>query len=365
MRIWHVTDSYAPIIGGIEVHVAALAAHQSAHGDRVRVLTLTPDTSDAEATDVEVVRMRTVDGLRAALRTERPDVLHVHASVWSPLAATAIRAAHAARVPALVTVHSMWSEIGPLPWLARHGLGLPTADVLWTAVSRPAAAALAPVVDPRPVHVLANAVDPTTWTGLADPFRDPAAPVHLVSVMRLTRVKRAVPLARVLREVRDRLPADVAVRATIAGDGPQRDRLAAYLRRHRMTDWVDLPGVVDRHRVRDLLADADAFVAPATRESFGIAALEARAAGVPVVAPRVSGVTEFVTDGVDGLLADDDSAMAAALADLCRDPGLRVRLRHHSATTPVAHDWDRARVAAAELYAEAARLVGTPTLERV
>ncbi|MCL8024885.1 glycosyltransferase family 4 protein [Nocardioides bruguierae] len=380
--LWHVADSYAPKVGGIETHVAALAAHQVAAGHRVRVVTLAPagDTATSPQDGVEVTRLAAgetglsfaglaglVDHLRHRLRHDRPDVVHVHASVLSPLAAAAIRAAHEERVPALVTVHSLWADLGPLPWLVRHGLRLHETDTVWSAVSRVAADAVAPLAAPREVHVLPNAVDPDAWTSLAAaalartsfPEADPDRALHLVAVMRLTRVKRAVPLVEVLHRVREQVPAVVPLRATIAGDGPQRRGVEARLRRHGM-DWVSLPGSLDRPAVRALLADADVFLAPAHRESFGIAPLEARSSGVPVVAPAASGVTEFLRPGLEGLLASDDIDMAAQVTRLCTDPALRARMVHHDATTPPAFDWQRARQGADVLYARAAALVGVP-----
>ncbi len=68
---------------------------------------------------------------------------------------------------------------------------------------------------------------------------------------------------------------------------------------------------------------SDLFVAPAFLESFGIAALEARCAGLPVLAMRGTGITEFVADRREGLLADGDAAMAAALVEISRDAELR------------------------------------------
>ncbi len=63
-----------------------------------------------------------------------------------------------------------------------------------------------------------------------------------------------------------------------------------YLRANGMNGWVSLPGRYSRDQIHELLASADVFVAPAPRESFGLAALEARVAGVPVVARTQSGV---------------------------------------------------------------------------
>ena len=106
-----------------------------------------------------------------------------------------------------------------------------------------------------------------------------------------------------LRGLRAGLPDDVAVRVVIVGDGPLlgllRDRIAGW----GMQDWVEAPGALDHHQIRALYEQADVFVAPATLESFGIAALEARASGLAVVARAGTGVADFVTDGVEGLLA--------------------------------------------------------------
>ena len=60
---------------------------------------------------------------------------------------------------------------------------------------------------------------------------------------------------------------------------------------------------------------------------------------MPVVAPRGTGVDDFVVDGVDGLLADSDVALAGALAHLAGDDALRARMRAHLLATPPAQDW--------------------------
>ena len=72
--------------------------------------------------------------------------------------------------------------------------------------------------------------------------------------------------------------------AIIIGDGPRRAGLERYLAKHDMTDWVTLYGRATHEQIREVYRDADFFVAPATLESFGIAALEARSAGLPIIA---------------------------------------------------------------------------------
>ena len=84
---------------------------------------------------------------------------------------------------------------------------------------------------------------------------------------------------------------------------------------------------------------ADIYVAPAYEESFGLAALEARAAGLPVVAMESGGVREFVAHGVEGFLCGDDDAMVSALTALAADPGLRAAISDHNASHRPVQDW--------------------------
>jgi glycosyltransferase involved in cell wall biosynthesis len=125
-----------------------------------------------------------------------------------------------------------------------------------------------------------------------------------------------------------------------------------------MTGWVAMPGRQPREQIRDLYRRADVFIAPADLESFGIAALEARCAGVPVIAKSGNGIAEFVRDGRDGLLVADDEAMTAAIVRLCTQPLLRRALAGHAEarTSPVS--WTRTLGLTEAAYEEAAVLAG-------
>jgi glycosyltransferase involved in cell wall biosynthesis len=120
-----------------------------------------------------------------------------------------------------------------------------------------------------------------------------------------------------------------------------------------MTDWVEMTGRLERHEISQRLAGADVYVAPAVLESFGIAALEARCAGVPVVASSRSGVGEFLRHGVEGLLARDDCAMAEALVSLLTDSSLRTSIAAHNQTVRTGYDWQAACDNAERKYRQA------------
>jgi glycosyltransferase involved in cell wall biosynthesis len=366
MRILHVSDCYLPRLGGIEIHLRDLVRHQRADGQDAHVLTTTP----AEAGLVDetwVHRINAPSGptsglaradasLRVLLAELEPDVVHVHVSIFSPFATLAGRRASSSGLPTVVTVHSMWSGLGPIPGAAHALLRLGTWDLTWSAVSEAAAAPLRTLLGPGvPVHVLPNAVDPSDWRPASWDHQSwgQQHPLTVTSVMRMTRTKRTMPLGRILRAIRRDLPAELPVRAVVIGAGPQSPAFERYLRRHGMDDWVGLRGRLDRTAIRDELENSSVFLAPAELESFGIAALEARTAGLPVVASARSGVTEFVTHGIEGLLGDSDAALARHVTRLLTDDVLRARISQHNAAVPPHHDWVEAGRRTSALYLEA------------
>ena len=369
MRVLHVTDGYLPRLGGIELHVHDLVSHQRAAGVDARVLT-GPAAGPADPADPSWVCRATARRAVQLVAADRPDVVHVHFSILSPFGTQVVREVAALGIPLVATMHSLWTGWGPLPHLAAAALGRARRAAVWSAVSSPAAEAVGAVIGRDvPVHVVGNAVEPELWrpdaaglsvasvASVASAASAACRPVTVVGVMRLTRTKRTLPLADVLLEARARLGADVPLRAVVIGDGPQREPLEHRLARTGASSWVRLAGQLDRAAVRRELREADVFVAPAEREAFGIAALEARTAGLAVVASAASGVADFVRHGREGLLAADDGEMASAVARLAADPALLGRIRAHNTLVAPEHDWPRAVAAAAELYD---RALGVP-----
>jgi glycosyltransferase involved in cell wall biosynthesis len=364
MRIVHVTDCYLPRMGGIETQVADLVRHQSAAGHDVHVVT---STTEAAEQNGQVHRIRAGWIRETMLRSQRtvqtvgrlrPDVVHCHNSVLSPLAVAVAGGASELGIPTAVTVHSLLPAVGPVLPLSGHMLGVRNLRVAWSAVSEVAARPVRRVVAAQ-VDLLPNAVDVGWWRAATSTRRSPTTnEVRVVSVGRMAVRKRPLPLLRILAEVRDLVRADLPVRLVLVGDGPQRRQVAQRIRYLGMSDWVDLPGQLPRCEIRDVLAAADLYVAPATLESFGIAALEARAVGLPVVAKDRGGVGEFVTNGTDGILATTDGDMARALARLVESTPLREGIRAHNCAVAPAFGWADALVRTDQLYARAADLVG-------
>lgn len=356
MRIAHVSDCYAPRTGGIETQVAALAARQSVTGDDVRVITATPGHDLVFAGDDEVDGIR-VNRVAAHVPFELPihprtrrevgrlldrdpvDVVHVHAGVISPFAWGAIRAATERHLPVLVTVHSVW---GPL---AAPGFAASDALLRWSrwgvtlsAVSSVAAERIAVAVpNAGDVLVVPNGIDPGLWQ--VQPVGGDPSELRVCTVMRMAPRKRTLPLVKVLAAAAHGLRGATRLTAMLVGDGPERGRAESWVRDHGLGDTIRFTGRQDRVGILEVMASSDVYVQPSVKESFGLAALEARTAGLPIVARSQTGTTEFVRHGVEGLLADDDAGMVRALVRLGRDRPLLDGIAGHNRGTPPDQAW--------------------------
>jgi glycosyltransferase involved in cell wall biosynthesis len=137
-------------------------------------------------------------------------------------------------------------------------------------------------------------------------------------------------------------------RLLLIGDGAARDRVAAAFA--GLTHRVALLGRRDPAEIAGLLAAADLCVWPAVREAYGMALLEAQAAGLPVVAGHWGGVPDIVADDIAGTLVprDDMAAFAAAVARYLDDPELRAQAGTAAQRIACAdHDFQAAAIAIA------------------
>ncbi len=350
MRIAHVSDCFVPRLGGIEMQVNDLTRRQALAGLEPEVLTATPLPRRLRGSGFDVPVHRSGLPIPAeilnnplpsrpiekALRAGGFDMVHVHAGVGSPFAAAGVRVALRLALPVVVTMHCLPPPFRLpsilTPWLVPEI----AARVAMNAVSEAAAAPIRARTGTT-VEVIPNGLDPQDWA--VGPAERDGATVHAVSTMRLSVRKRPLPLLSMVLAAQRRLPDGARLRLTVFGDGKLMPRMRAFIAGHGMAGTVHLAGRVDRAQLKEIYRTADLFVAPAHLESFGIAALEARCAGLPVLAMRGTGITEFVADGVDGLLADGDPGMVDALVRICGDDALRARIAEHNRTTPPPTSW--------------------------
>jgi N-acetyl-alpha-D-glucosaminyl L-malate synthase BshA len=256
-------------------------------------------------------------------RAHALDVLHVHYAVPHAASALLARAVLGAGAPRLVTsLHG--TDVAPLGAdpayrsVTAHAVAASDAITVPSAHLRREAFARLGLAATTPVEIVPNFVDTDRFA--PGPQRPRARPV-LFHVSNLRPVKRARDLVEVLARVRR----DLDARLVVVGDGPDasavEDRAAAL----GVAQHVQLCG--RRADFVDELRGADAFVLPSETESFGVAALEALSAGVPVFGYRVGGLPEVVVDGIGRLVEPfDTDALAAAIVETLAAPAAHAQM---------------------------------------
>jgi N-acetyl-alpha-D-glucosaminyl L-malate synthase BshA len=153
----------------------------------------------------------------------------------------------------------------------------------------------------REVKVIPNFVCVDLYKHVHDPqLRARYAPNGerlLVHVSNFRAVKRVDDVVQMFRILRERLP----VKLLLIGDGPERQRIEMMCRQHQTCSVIHFLGKMTRPE--EVMASCDLFVLPSESESFGLAALEAMACGVPVVSSDTGGLPEVNIHGVSGLLS--------------------------------------------------------------
>jgi glycosyltransferase involved in cell wall biosynthesis len=366
VRVALVCDWFLPRVGGIELHLRDLALALRTRGVDARIVTTTRGADVVDGVSVHRLRAplapggsfaftpRVLTALRDLIRSERFDLVHAHASVVSPVAYGGALAGARAGLPAILTFHSMLHRTSFLLGASEALFGWTRQRVLLSAVSSVVAAQAGRWIPDAGVGILPNGIDVAFWRAV--PHAPPEDEVVFVTAMRLSRKKRPESLVRAFAHAVRFVARAPAMRLVIAGDGPERDTLSRQAAELGIGSRVELPGHLPREELRDLYARAHVFVLPSERESFGIAALEARAAGLPVIAMLASGVRDFVRQGVDGLLARDERELSRFIARFALDAPFRDYVANHNRTVPPPYDWDEVAALHERFYGAAATL---------
>jgi phosphatidyl-myo-inositol alpha-mannosyltransferase len=387
MRIGIVTEYYYPTLGGIQEHVHHFARQARRVGHDVRILTpevrdrlasvggAAPSATAARRLDQDLDESRQVirigvsvpvlsggsiarvsmgadlsARMREIMRAERFDVLHVHSPLMPTLPLLALRSSDALNVG---TFHSAFDHSFVMGLLRRPLQRYLDRLHAAVGVSETALAGVGRYFR-APWSVIPNGVDVASF---ASGRRRPEFDDGRLNVLHVGRFDPRNGVDRVVRawlEVRRR---GTDARLIVVGDGPLRQRYEAMVPAALRAD-AHFVGFVPADERSSYYASGDLLLCPATGGTFGIIALEAMAAGCPVVAADTPGFRNVVRNGVDGLLVDVSAAAdpgSRSLADaanrLLLDESARRRLVEAGRRTAAAFDWREITARVLELYA--------------
>lgn len=338
--------------GASSIHTIRWANGLHAAGLDVHVVSQHPEVEPfADGVQVHLFPFRgvlgyfaMVPGVKTLLKRIRPDLVNAH---YASGYATTAR---------LVGYHpwllSVWgSDVYDFPyksplhkWLVRKNLRAADAVASTSHCMAEQTRSLEPALHHIPITPFG--VDMDAYTGIAPPAAektDQAAPLVIGTVKTMAQTYGIDMLIRAFAIVQQQLQQgapDLAERLALrlVGDGPQTAELQALAEREGIAEVTTFVGRVPHDRVPTALAGLDIYVALSRRESFGVAIIEAGAAGRPVVVSDAGGLPEVTKDGETGLVVprENPEAAAEAILRLIRDPSRRAEMgaagqRHVSA----------------------------------
>jgi glycosyltransferase involved in cell wall biosynthesis len=186
---------------------------------------------------------------------------------------------------------------------------------------------LPPFVDPGPYARAARARSRHRARLAAERGLDPAVP--WIAVAAMMRPGDKLASYRALAGTLERL-ADLPWRLVVAGDGSARADVHAALEGSAPGRSAFL-GTLGNRDLADMYAACDLYAWPSVNEAYGMALLEAQAAGLPVVSRATRGVPDVVVDGRTGVLVNEEGALADAIRALLCDPARRSALGRQAA----------------------------------
>lgn len=367
MRLLIINYEFPPLGGGAGNATACLAREWAARGHEVEVLTggfrglavreeidgysvrrlPTPRRAQGQCSVVEMCAFMAAACV-AVLAGPRPDVAIAFFSIPSGPAALLLRLLRG--VPYIVSLRG-----GDVPGFdaknlaSLHSLTNPLTALLWRNARAVVgnstglcelARKFMPGLD---VPEIPNGVDTTRFS----PAPRDGETCELLFVGRLAPQKGVDVLLRALAQMPD------GWRLRIAGDGPEREKLAALSTSLGLAERVQFLGWTQRDALPALYRSADVFVFPSYDEGMPNVVLEALASGLPIVATRIAGTEQLVIDGENGALVPPGAptAFAQALQPVIADPAHRRAMGEKSRALAVSEfSWTRSAIAYEALF---------------
>ncbi len=338
MKILMMTNTYAPMVGGIEQSIHSFTAEFERLGHEVFIVA--PVCAGMPLDEVGVIRLRAIQKFNKSdfsialpmsnllpelMKTFAPDIIHCHHPFW--MGDIAVRLSSEYHIPLIFTYHTMFEQ---------HMHYLPVQNEatkrfildLFTGYANMVTQVIVPSESVRvilkergvttPIEVVPTGVDlkkfaKGDWKSIRERFGIPQKAVIIGYIGRLAIEKNLEFLAR---SVAQYLKKNVKAHFLVGGNGPLKEMIEKIFEEQGARDRLHLVGVLKGQDLVDCYHAMDIFAFASLSETQGIVLVEAMAAGVPVVAMDAPGVREVVKNGYNGRLVfvDNKNNFTAALS---------------------------------------------------
>jgi len=254
-----------------------------------------------------------------ARHLQRIGARHLHNHFGNSSCSVAMLAAEMAGLPYSYTMHGPMEFFAPEHWRIDEKIARAKFVACISHFARAQGMIFADQIHWDRMHIVHCGVVPSLYDGVASRAVQGA---EIVFVGRLAAIKGVALLIEAVGQLASDHP---DLHLTLVGEGPERTALEAQARDRGLSDRVTFTGYLGQAEVAERLATADIFALPSFAEGVPVVLMEAMAARVPVIAPRVAGVPELVEDGVSGFCVPpgDLPTLKDRLDTLLRDPDLR------------------------------------------
>lgn len=392
MRIAFFTNCYKPLVNGVVTSISSLKEAYERKGHEVYVFA--PRVEDYVDQEKNVFRYRSVNltskvkyplpiplsfRVKKIITEFNPDIVHIHHPFL--LSSVAIMYGKRLGIPKILTLHTQYEQyahyVSPIPErltqeaikMIIHNLSykidcITTPSESMRELIRSYGVKNRIEIIPNAIHLISFKEDDVfKRTEIKKKYNLKEDDKIILFVGRVASEKSIDKIIKALAIIKKR---DISkVKLLIIGDGPAMDELKQLARTLKIEKDVIFAGTVSYEEIRHYYKMAYVFTIASTTETFGIVTIEALASRVPVLAVKAPGAVDILTDGVDGLLVDNDvEKFANALEKIIREPELREKLSRGALKTSEKYSIDTISERMLNLYREVIEIEKSKSKEK-
>lgn len=392
MRIAFFTNCYKPLVNGVVTSISSLKEAYERKGHEAYVFA--PRVEDYVDQEKNVFRYRSVNltskvkyplpiplsfRVKKIITEFNPDIVHIHHPFL--LSSVAIMYGKRLGIPKILTLHTQYEQyahyVSPIPErltqeaikMIIHNLSykidcITTPSESMRELIRSYGVKNRIEIIPNAIHLISFKEDDVfKRTEIKKKYNLKEDDKIILFVGRVASEKSIDKIIKALAIIKKR---DISkVKLLIIGDGPAMDELKQLARTLKIEKDVIFAGTVSYEEIRHYYKMAYVFTIASTTETFGIVTIEALASGVPVLAVKAPGAVDILTDGVDGLLVDNDvEKFANALEKIIREPELREKLSRGTLKTSEKYSIDTISERMLNLYREVIEIEKSKSKEK-
>jgi glycosyltransferase involved in cell wall biosynthesis len=318
-----VTNTYLPIVGGLELSIASFTAEYRRRGHRVVIVA--PEFENSPADEFDVIRVPALKNFNGskysvkfpmpvfyvkALGEFKPDIVHTHHPFL--MGDTALRLAYAHNVPLVFTHHSIYEENmhwmpGASESLKKFIIGLSTGYANFCDTVIAPSESVAELIKEHGVNkrvaVIPTGLHLNQFTGTSENFKqETGIPEKAFVVGYVGRLAEEKNLPFLMRAVALFLKKEPSALFLVVGSGPMDETIALYFKELKIEKQLRMAGEMKGKKLIEAFQAIDVFAFASQSETQGMVLNEAMAAGTPVVAVDAPGVRDIVVDEFNGRL---------------------------------------------------------------